>query len=82
MQRCPKCGHYEGPDWPGILLILAFGLVAVIGGISGVKTVQLSIAVGMFLFCASIIWRAAREDKSRVEYLKSHPPAAERKADI
>ncbi len=77
MEKCPKCGYNEGRDWPGILMILAFGLVTVVGGTSGLKSVELSIAVGMFLFVASIFWRSARQDRNRVEYLKMHPTDAE-----
>ena len=78
MQKCPKCGYNEGLDWPGILMILAFCIVTIVGGISGVKSVQLSAAVGMFLLTASTFWRMVRQDRNRVEYLKSHPVGTER----
>jgi hypothetical protein len=79
MQKCPKCGYNEGLDWPAVLMIVAFVLVSVAAGGSGAsKRVQLSIAAGMFLFAASMFWRAARDDKNRVEYWKSHPPDRER----
>ena len=77
MQKCPKCGYNEGRDWPYMLLILAFGIVSVAAGSLGGKLVNLSIALGMFLFVASLLWKAKREDKNRVEHLKSHPPVAE-----
>jgi transposase len=51
MQKCPKCGYNEGRDWPGALMILAFGLVSLVSGISGEpKSVQLSIGIGSLLF--------------------------------
>jgi hypothetical protein len=78
MQKCPKCGYNEGTDWPGLLLMAAYGLVSVVAGIGGPRIVQLGCAGGSFLFFAAIIWRSAREDRNRVECLKLHPPDAER----
>jgi hypothetical protein len=63
-------------------MIVAFGLVTVVAGISGGKNVDLSIGVGMFLFAASIFWRSVREDRNRVEHSKMHPADAERPKSI
>ena len=78
MQKCPKCGYNEGVDWPGILLIAAFGLVSFTGGFDVPRIARLGSGVSWLLFAAAIIWRSAREDKNRVEHLKLHPPDAER----
>ena len=82
MQKCPKCGYNEGTDWPGMLMIVAFVLVSVVAGISGAKSVDLSIGVGMFLFAASIFWRSVRQDRNRAEHLKMQPTDAERSKNI
>jgi hypothetical protein len=79
MEKCPKCGYSEGRDWPGILLMLAFFLVSLVADWGfGAKSVRLASAGSGFLFVAAIVWKSAREDKNRVEYLKSHPPDKER----
>ncbi len=60
MQKCPKCGYSEGRDWPYLLLMLAFFLVVLVAGISGVpKRVELSIAIAE-CFC---LWQALFGDQ-------------------
>jgi hypothetical protein len=83
MQRCPKCGYSEGKDWPGMLLIVAFGVVSVVAvGNSSGKVVHYAAAIGMFLFAASALWRAVREDKNRVECSRLDFPVRERPKKI
>ena len=78
MQKCPKCGYSDGADWPAMLLIAAFILVDVVAWMSGVpKAVRLALSGGTLLLVASFWWRALRETRNRVEYLKSHRIAAE-----
>ena len=62
MQRCPKCGYRERIDWPGILGVLAFGLLYVVwmlGNYSPRELRGLGLAA-MVLFVIASIWKVLR----------------------
>ena len=77
MQKCPKCGYNEGPDWPGLFLLLAFGVVASGAEILGVPIPQSLRVAGWFFVVVSLDWRAARVSGNRAEYSELHLPATE-----
>ncbi len=79
MRRCPKCGYREGPDWPAVLWVLAFGFLYVVFIASDApRGYRLMGFVAFLLFLAGTAWKAFRDDRSRREYLKLHPPITER----
>ena len=73
MQKCPKCGYSEGFDWPGLFLFLAVVVMSL--GVEFLSTSKrsrfLCLAVVSFLVVVSFVWRSAKDDRNRVEHLKS-----------
>jgi len=84
MQRCPKCGHRRGVDWPAVLWTVAFGilyLVFVVIPDHVPKSYRLAGLAAYLLFMAGGVWKGFRDKRDRSEYLKLNPPITERVKD-
>jgi hypothetical protein len=77
MQKCPKCGYNEGPDWPGLFLLLAFAVVALGAEILDVPIPKSLRVSGWFFVVVSFAWRAVRVSGNRIERSELHPAATE-----
>jgi len=86
MERCPKCGHREGVDWPAVLCAVAFSILYFVFTFAeyeyhAPKGYRLVGFAAMLLFIAGNGWRQSRNKRDRREYLKLHPPITERVKD-
>jgi len=85
MQKCPKCGYDEGTDWPWIICVVAAGVLYIVFILVADAGPRDSRSIGFaayLFFVVAGLWKGFRDNRSRKEYLKLHPPATERVKNI
>ncbi len=80
MQRCPKCGYRE-IDWPGLLIVVAFGFLYVVFIVTAdfaPRNYRLVGSAAFVVYLIAVVWNGIRNARNYREYRRLHPTPTDR----